>query len=187
MGLDSVEIIMEIEEAFDIRIPDDEATKIRTVGELYDFVIQETRDRMPRPADDVPARTDLCLTAATFYLVRRNCARNLGCTERRFARACRSKSCYRSSNAAARGQIWPVCSSSGCPRWCGPIGWWERQPRFASRGASWRRCDSRRRTLWPRCSRLSQGAALWLGPSPHRSRIIFRAPVRPWETCAMRC
>jgi len=38
MGLDGVELIMEIEKAFDIRIPDQEAEKILTVGDMYDSV-----------------------------------------------------------------------------------------------------------------------------------------------------
>ena len=38
MGLDSIELVMEIEKAFDIRIPDEEAEKILTVGDLYNSV-----------------------------------------------------------------------------------------------------------------------------------------------------
>lgn len=34
MGLDTVEIVMEIEEVFDISIPDDRASEMTTVGEL---------------------------------------------------------------------------------------------------------------------------------------------------------
>jgi acyl carrier protein len=35
MGLDSVELIMEIEKAFEISIQDEEAQKIITVGDIY--------------------------------------------------------------------------------------------------------------------------------------------------------
>ena len=37
-SLDAVEIIMAIEEQFDIEIPDDEAEKFQTVGDLVDYV-----------------------------------------------------------------------------------------------------------------------------------------------------
>ena len=37
-SLDIVELIMELEEEFDIQIPDDQAEKIRTVGEAIDYI-----------------------------------------------------------------------------------------------------------------------------------------------------
>lgn len=37
-SLDAVEIIMAIEEQFDIEIPDDEAEKFQTVGDLVEYV-----------------------------------------------------------------------------------------------------------------------------------------------------
>lgn len=37
-SLDIVELIMELEEEFDIQIPDDKAENIKTVGEAIDFI-----------------------------------------------------------------------------------------------------------------------------------------------------
>lgn len=39
-SLDTVELVMELEEEFDIDIPDDAADKIQTVGEAIDFIVQ---------------------------------------------------------------------------------------------------------------------------------------------------
>ena len=43
-SLDTVELVMELEEEFDINIPDDAAEKIQTVGEAIKFIegIQES-------------------------------------------------------------------------------------------------------------------------------------------------
>ncbi len=40
MGLDSVELVMAIEEEFQIEIPDDIAVKLDTVGKLYEYVLE---------------------------------------------------------------------------------------------------------------------------------------------------
>ena len=37
-SLDTVELVMELEEEFDIKIPDDAAEKIQTVGQAIDFI-----------------------------------------------------------------------------------------------------------------------------------------------------
>jgi len=37
-SLDTVELVMELEEEFDINIPDDAAEKIQTVGEAVDYI-----------------------------------------------------------------------------------------------------------------------------------------------------
>lgn len=41
-SLDTVELIMEIEEEFEIDIPDEEAEKITTVQDAIDYVIEHT-------------------------------------------------------------------------------------------------------------------------------------------------
>jgi len=40
-SLDIVELVMELEEEFDIQIPDDQAEKIKTVGEAIDYIERE--------------------------------------------------------------------------------------------------------------------------------------------------
>jgi acyl carrier protein len=42
-SLDTVELVMELEEEFDINIPDDAAERIQTVGQAIDF-IQKSQD-----------------------------------------------------------------------------------------------------------------------------------------------
>ncbi len=39
-SLDTVELVMELEEEFDINIPDDAAEKIQTVGQAIDYIEQ---------------------------------------------------------------------------------------------------------------------------------------------------
>jgi len=51
MGLDSVEIILAVEEEFGIEIPDAEAARMITVGDLHAFVVVELR-RLGRPDTD---------------------------------------------------------------------------------------------------------------------------------------
>jgi len=41
MGLDAVELIMLVEDRFEIQIPDNEAEQIATVGQLLDYVIEK--------------------------------------------------------------------------------------------------------------------------------------------------
>jgi len=40
-SLDIVELVMELEEEFEITIPDEEAEKIKTVGEAIDYIDKE--------------------------------------------------------------------------------------------------------------------------------------------------
>jgi acyl carrier protein len=62
MGLDSVELVMEIEETFGIVIPDAEAEKIQTMGQAYHYILAKMEG---------PLTTTGCLSAAAFYRVRR--------------------------------------------------------------------------------------------------------------------
>jgi acyl carrier protein len=44
-SLDSIEMIMEIEEMFDIDIPEDDADKIKTFGALVDYVANHYKEK----------------------------------------------------------------------------------------------------------------------------------------------
>ncbi|MCP5143266.1 MAG: hypothetical protein H6978_00415 [Gammaproteobacteria bacterium] len=57
MGLDSVELVLAIEEFFDIEIPDDIASEMRTPGDIYDYLIvaieKKRFAKTPRVASEV--------------------------------------------------------------------------------------------------------------------------------------
>ena len=44
-SLDTVELVMEFEEEFDITIPDEEAEKIQTVGQAIDYIEQHAHSK----------------------------------------------------------------------------------------------------------------------------------------------
>ncbi len=68
MGLDTVELVMTIEETFDITIPDADAEKIQTVGHLYYYILSKFHSE--------ERETSRCLSAATFYRLRRGLMRS---------------------------------------------------------------------------------------------------------------
>ena len=72
MGLDAVELVIEIEEAFSIKIPDDQASRILTVGDLHQLLISQIQ---------ATNTSTVCLSAVTFYILRR-AAHSLGVMER---------------------------------------------------------------------------------------------------------
>lgn len=72
MGLDLVELVMEVEDAFGIEISDEEATRCDTVGKLIAVVRDKVGDRTP----------EICLTSRTFYRLRRVLMANLGIERR---------------------------------------------------------------------------------------------------------
>lgn len=61
MGLETVELIMEVENTFQISIHDNEAVKVLTVGDLYRLVLGKLNG----------TTRAVCLTAHTFYRARR--------------------------------------------------------------------------------------------------------------------
>jgi acyl carrier protein len=63
MGLDSVELVIRVEETFGIAVPDEEAEKIITVGDLHRCVLAKLAGQ--------ERETPHCLSASTFYRLRR--------------------------------------------------------------------------------------------------------------------
>ncbi len=49
MGLESVEIVLDVEATFDVRIPDEAAEKMETVGDLLHFLVQAYGNLPRRP------------------------------------------------------------------------------------------------------------------------------------------
>ena len=64
MGLDLVELIMDVEDEFSIAVDDHDASRLETVGQLFDYVVEALRRKAPWAG--VP-----CHSARCFYEVRR--------------------------------------------------------------------------------------------------------------------
>lgn len=67
MGLDYVELILAVEDAFQIHIHDEEAGNVSTVGDLYNLVVSKLDGRDSKR----------CLTSVAFYRTRRAIAEAL--------------------------------------------------------------------------------------------------------------
>ena len=52
MGLDAVELVMAIEDEFDLHISDDDAAKMITVGDMHDYVVAQLRARGETPSEE---------------------------------------------------------------------------------------------------------------------------------------
>ena len=78
MGLDVVELLMTVEDEFDVEIPVEAAEKMRTVGDLRDFLVQEVQRRA-----SLPQRRGWCRTQQAFYLIRRAVERGHGLVSHR--------------------------------------------------------------------------------------------------------
>jgi acyl carrier protein len=76
VGLDTVELVMEIEDEFDLAIADDEAARIQTCGDLHAYLIHRLR-----PLHGAP-----CASAAAFHRLRRLLLSHLPLVERRHVR-----------------------------------------------------------------------------------------------------
>ena len=44
-SLDTVELVMEFEDEFEMSIPDEEAEKIRTIGQIVDYVLEHCKEK----------------------------------------------------------------------------------------------------------------------------------------------
>ena len=47
-SLDTVELVMEFEDEFDMSIPDEEAEKIQTVGAAVDYIVNTSKTKSPQ-------------------------------------------------------------------------------------------------------------------------------------------
>ena len=61
MGLDGVELIMDVEDRFGTSFPDVELERMQTVGDLFNFIMARIRSQ----------NSDACPTAAMFYPIRK--------------------------------------------------------------------------------------------------------------------
>jgi acyl carrier protein len=59
MGLDSVELVMKVEESYDISIPDDDAEKLITVGKLHEYVVAAVKRKGRKDLDPQTILTEL--------------------------------------------------------------------------------------------------------------------------------
>jgi hypothetical protein len=104
MGLDGVEIVMEVEGEFGIQIPDAAAGRLLTVGDLAAFVIHQKAGRKARFGPDQ------CPTAAVFYALRRQAIATLDASRR----AVRPSACL--ANLIGwdeRRGFWAACAATG--------------------------------------------------------------------------
>lgn len=69
MGLDAVELMMELEESFGLQIPDEAMSEVRTVGDLYSKILQILNSQKHSKLNP-----EVCLTSATFCWLRRHLA-----------------------------------------------------------------------------------------------------------------
>lgn len=71
MGLDTVELVMDLEDEFGISIPDEEAERIQTVGQTVDYIVSVLAGR------SCPA-LGICPSARQFYALRRGLGTTFG-------------------------------------------------------------------------------------------------------------
>jgi len=77
MGMDGVELVIGWEEEFEIEIPDEAASRIKTVGEVVDLIHEQLRTR--------EARDEYCPTSRAFYALRRSLCELLNLPRRAIA------------------------------------------------------------------------------------------------------
>jgi acyl carrier protein len=67
--LDAVELILELEDQFDIRLSEEDALSARTVGDVYRLVLSKQPEKLLAP---------VCLSQMAFYRIRRALAPHVG-------------------------------------------------------------------------------------------------------------
>jgi hypothetical protein len=103
MGLDIVELMMDIEERFGIRLSDDRAERMRTVSDLYVYLLARTHRIAPVP----------CPTSRAFYHLRRTLIGELGVDRARVRPSARLRDLL---PAEARGTAGPrLAAALGLP------------------------------------------------------------------------
>lgn len=105
MGLDGVELLMEVEETFGIAVTDEEATTARTPRMLIELVLSKLRI----------VRETTCLSQKAFYLLRRALMDHVGAARR----AIRPDTpLHELIDTDQAGQLWPNLSRTlAVPRW----------------------------------------------------------------------
>ena len=91
MGLDAVEIMMAVEDAFDIRLRDEDMVKVRTPRDLVEVVMRTV----------APADSSACLTQRAFNLLRQALLRHLPLKRRAIAPSVRLAEIVPKPNRAA--------------------------------------------------------------------------------------
>ena len=106
MGLDLVELVIRIEETFDVPIPDRVATELTTPGKVTDFIFSQVEQ-----SDD--ARS--CLSQQAFYSLRREFTRQLSIERRQFVPEAKLKELLPEDRS---DEVWKnIGSSLGVKRW----------------------------------------------------------------------
>ena len=113
MGLDSVELVIRIEDTFGIQIPDRVATQLTTPKKVTAFIlsqVQETDEPLP------------CLSQKAFYLLRREFTQQLSLPRRQFATDTTLKEIlpedgrdevWKNIGSSFRVKRWPALSRTG--------------------------------------------------------------------------
>jgi hypothetical protein len=105
MGLDSVEFVMALEEAFDLYIPDVDAVTLTTPRKVIDYL-----EKRLAPADSSP-----CLDQMAFYAVRRAATRVLERPRTAFTPATRWDQIFHTRDHRRQWEL--VGQATGLPRW----------------------------------------------------------------------
>lgn len=114
MGMDSLEIILEIEETFGIKLPDEQAHKIVTVGDLRDYVIANLPpDWKLKGSAERSAKA--CLSAATFYELRRELVSILGSQRCEIRPTTSLETIFPLATRRKRWSSWARSSQLKCP------------------------------------------------------------------------